>query len=237
MISVIIPTLNEALRLPALLERIASEPISAEVIVVDGGSTDGTPEIARQWTKHVFHSPPGRGQQLRLGADVSHGDILLFLHADSALANGCLVRLRETLDREPSIVGGNFRLVFDGADGFSRWLTHFYAWLRRHSIYYGDSGVFIRRSAYDAIGGIRPVSLMEDYDLVRRLEAFGRTSCIEEPPLGTSSRRFIGRHPVLIVLGWLWIHALFHLRVPPQYLALLYDSMRRRGSNQGEAQE
>jgi hypothetical protein len=74
---------------------------------------------------------------------------------------------------------------------------------------------------------MRPVALMEDYDFTRRLERYGPTCCIEDPPVVTSSRRFRGRRPVAIVWGWLNIHALYHLGVSPDRLARLYDSQRR----------
>ena len=80
----------------------------------------------------------------------------------------------------------------------------------------------------DRLGGLRPLALMEDYDLVRRLERAGPTLCIADPPLVTSSRRFHGRGRAAIVAGWLRIHALYHLRLPDRLLARLYDSERRR---------
>ena len=87
---------------------------------------------------------------------------------------------------------------FDGDTAFSRWLTGFCAWIRLLGFYYGDSGIFVRRSVYEALGGFRPLPVIEDWDFVRRLDGFGRTSCIEDPPLVTSSRRFEGRHPLEI---------------------------------------
>jgi hypothetical protein len=81
--------------------------------------------------------------------------------------------LERLLREQPEVVGGNFRLLFEGKDGFSRWLTGFYALIRRLGFYYGDSGIFVRRAALDAIGGVRPIALMEDYDLVRRLRRAG----------------------------------------------------------------
>ena len=146
-----------------------------------------------------------------------------FLHADCRFPRGGLSRIKETLSASPRVVGGNFRLVFDGNDGFSRWLTDFCAWFRGRGLYYGDSGVFVRRQVYDAIGGVRPIALMEDFDFTRRLERFGPTRCIEHPPLITSSRRFEGRHPLRIVSGWLKVHALYYLSVPPARLARIYD--------------
>jgi rSAM/selenodomain-associated transferase 2 len=228
MISVVIPTLNEAARLPRLLGRLAAEPAPHEVIVVDGASDDATVFAAHEAEARVLFAGPGRGQQLAAGADAATGDILLFLHADSRFPAGGLARIEGTLARHPDCPGGNFRLVFDGDTPFSRWLTGFYAWIRAHGLYYGDSGVFVRRRIYDEIGGMRPIAVMEDYDFTRRLERRGRTCTIEEPPLVTSSRRFEGRPPFAIVLGWLEIHALYHLGVPPGLLARRYEAQRRR---------
>jgi hypothetical protein len=98
----------------------------------------------------------------------------------------------------PKIIGGNFRLIFDGDTPFSRWLTEFYAWIRSVGLYYCDSGIFVRRSVYEDLGGFRPISVMEDLEFVSRLERFGWTCCIKDPPLITSSRRFERRHPLKI---------------------------------------
>ena len=126
--------------------------------------------------------------------------------------------------RPPKIIGGNFRLVFDGDTFFSRWLTRFYARLRSIGLYYGDPGIFVRRSVYEALGGFRPIPLMEDLDFVRRLERFGRTCCIADPPLITSSRRFDRRYPLEIFLGWVRLHVLFWLGASPDWLAELYKT-------------
>jgi hypothetical protein len=109
-----------------------------------------------------------------------------------------------------------------------RWLEGFYAWLRSHGLYYGDSGIFLWCDCYRRLGGFRPIPVMEDYDLVQRMEAAGPTVCVQQPPLMTSSRRFHGRHPLAIFLGWVWIHLLFSLGVAPSRLARLYDNERRR---------
>ncbi len=222
MISVIIPTLDEARRLPALLRALAAEDAAAEVVVADGGSGDGTPRLAAALGARFVAAPQGRGAQLRAGADAARGDVLLFLHADSRFPAGGLARIREALDAAPHAVGGNFRLVFDGGTSFDRRLTRFYNWMRCRGLYYGDSGIFVRRSAYDAIGGYRPYAVMEDYDFVARLERFGETIRVDEPPLVTSSRKFRGRRSHRIVAGWLVLHALYHLGVPPERLARMY---------------
>lgn len=227
-ISVVIPTLNEAPRLPGLLRQLRTQAIEIEIILVDGGSSDDTVARARALNIRTIQSPSGRGQQLATGAAAATGEILLFLHADSQLQDGALRRVLKALASDPNIVGGNFRLLFDGGDGFSLWLDGFYRWIRSHGFYYGDSAVFVRRAVYDALGGIRPIALMEDYDFIRRMERHGRTCCIENPPLLTSSRRFRGRHPAAIVYEWLKIHLLFHLGVSPNRLARMYNSKRRR---------
>ncbi len=80
----------------------------------------------------------------------------------------------------------------------------------------------MRRAVYDAIGGMRDFAVMEDYDFTRRLEAAGPSVCIDDPPLVTSSRKFRGRRALVIVWGWLWLHALFHLGIAPELLARMY---------------
>jgi rSAM/selenodomain-associated transferase 2 len=234
-ISVIIPTLNEAHRLPALLARLRADAAEIEIIIVDGGSTDGTRDVAATAGARVIASARGRGQQLHAGAAAATGEILWFLHADTTYPTGGLRRIEEVLSRDSTVIGGNFRLLFDGQDRFSRWLDGFYQWIRKHGVYYGDSAVFVRRSAYRDLGGIRPIALMEDFDFNRRMETAGRTSCIADPPLVTSSRRFAGRRPAAIVWGWLKIHLLFYLGVSPDRLARLYNSQRRRGTTDATA--
>tara|TARA_B100000676_G_C17983381_1_gene790415 strand:+ start:60 stop:749 length:690 start_codon:yes stop_codon:yes gene_type:complete len=228
LISVIIPTLNEEGRIGALLNALARETVPYEVVLVDGGSEDKTTNEAAAAGAVVLSASGGRGAQLVAGVNAAKGDIILFLHADSRFPEGGLTRISKSMADDERLCGGNFRLLFDGDDPFSRWLDGFYVWLRSPGFYYGDSGIFVRRDVYDTMGGIRPIALMEDYDFVRRLEAHGKTCCIEEPPLRTSSRRFEGRRPAAIVFGWFLIHGLFHLGVSPERLARIYNSTRRR---------
>ena len=226
-LSVIIATLNEAPRIGATIAAVRCADPTAEIIVVDGGSDDDTQDAARIAGTRVVPAPKGRGIQLAAGAVVASGDVLVFLHADMHLPAGAADALRQAL-HDPHVIGGNFRVIFDDRTRFAEWLTGFYAWFRGKGLYYGDSVMFLRRSVYHALGGFRPLALMEDYDLSRRMERRGGTVCIMEPPVVTSARRFEGRWPVAIFCQWLLMHALFYARVPSRRLALLYDSERRR---------
>lgn len=223
MISVIVPTLDEAEALPKLLRALAAQGEAHELIVADGGSRDDTVALARAAGARVVAAPRGRGTQLAAGAAAARGDVLWFLHADTVPPYAAIRALAHALGRR-EVVGGNFRLCFDGATRFDRFMTRFYAVIRRLGLYYGDSGIFVRREIYHAIGGMRPLALMEDYDFVRRLRRAGTTICVRFPPLVTSSRRFAGRSPLAIVSGWLAIHALFALGVRAEVLARVYRS-------------
>jgi glycosyltransferase involved in cell wall biosynthesis len=229
LVSVVIPTLNEAPRIGPLLAALRADSWPLEVIVTDGGSEDGTPGAARAaGAARVVSAPRGRGAQLAAGLALARGDAVLMLHADTRPRRGIVTAVGTALAAAPEAVGGNFRLLFDGGTGFDAWLGGFYAFIRRRGLFYGDSGIFARRAALEAVGGVRPIALMEDYDLVRRLRAAGPLLCIGDPPLVTSSRRFAGRHPARIVAGWAWLHARHLLGADAGRLARAYDSERRR---------
>jgi rSAM/selenodomain-associated transferase 2/rSAM/selenodomain-associated transferase 1 len=226
LVSVVVPVLNEASALPALLDRLASLAGRIEVVVVDGGSDDGTAEVAAQHPSAplVCSTELGRSRQMNHGASESSGEILVFLHADTLLPDDAYDRIVEAL-REPSVQGGNFALRFDGDDRFSRVLGRWYAAQRRGGIYYGDSAVFVRREVFDHLGGYRPLAIMEDYDFVRRLEKRGRTVCLPGPAV-TSARRWRALGVWRTVLSWVVIRWLFLVGVPPKRLARLYRPAR-----------
>jgi hypothetical protein len=118
----------------------------------------------------LIECAPGRGNQLFQGAAAATDDILFFLHADTNLPIGALAAILKELGTHPDTGGGNFRLLFDGDTKFDRWPIGFYRWIRSRGDYYGDYGIFVHRSVYQAIGPIRAIPLMEDYDFTRRLE-------------------------------------------------------------------
>lgn len=224
-LSIIMPVLNEAAHLPETLALPDLQANGIEILVVDGGSEDNTRAIARRAGARVLSAPRGRGQQLQAGAQAARGDILLFLHADTRLRPGAIAALLRAM-ADPQVIGGNYRLLFDGGRAFDRWLIRFYAWLRDRGFYYGDSAIFVRRDLYHAIGGIRAIPIMEDICFVRRLENSGRTVSIQDPPAITSSRRFENRSPVMIVSQWIIMHLLFKLGLSPRLLARYYRATR-----------
>lgn len=224
-VAIVVPALDEARRIGALVGALAREEGPIDIVVADGGSTDGTAAEAAAAGARVVSAPRGRGQQLARGIAEARGEIVWMVHADTQVPEGAVAAIRRAL-ADPAAIGGNFRLEFDGGTDFARWLTGFYAWFRRRGLYYGDSGIFVRRPALDRLGGIRPIALMEDFDLGRRMERAGPTVCVETPALVTSSRRFQGRRPAAIVAEWVLVHALWYLGASPALLARVYRSTR-----------
>ncbi len=194
MISVIIPTLNEAEHLlPALLSVKGS--VNVETIIVDGGSTDGTPEIAERAGFRVFSSPPGRARQMNTGAALASGTILLFLHADTRLPERFARLVHQVFDRPKSIgrlepVAGAFRLRIDGDRRALRWIE-LGVNLRSRLFHfpYGDQALFLKAHTFHHLGGFADLPVMEDFELVRRLRKLGRITILPSSVV-TSARRW-----------------------------------------------
>jgi rSAM/selenodomain-associated transferase 2 len=225
LISIIIPTLDEATTISATLGALGSLRGALEVIVVDGGSRDGTCERARAAGARVVTSARGRGAQLHAGAGVARGDALWFLHADTLPPADAVERITAALARDARTVGGNFALRFDGAESAARFLTWLYPRLRRLGLAYGDSGFFVRRAVYEQIGGFQAFPIFEDLDLLRRLRRRGRFVHLDAE-LVTSARRFAGRSFALTFARWSILQGLYWLGVHPRTLARLYAPVR-----------
>lgn len=225
LVSVIVPTLDEERALPTLLDHLAALTGRFEVIVADGGSSDGTLARARahRLAPQVVVTRGGRAHQLNAAASTARGDLLLFLHADSRLPADAYSSLAsESRDR---VAGGNFALRFEGDDLFARALTGVYALQRRLGYFYGDSSIRVRTEAFAAIGGFRAIPVMEDYDFARRLARHGRVATVPGPAL-TSSRRWRQLGIARTVLAWTTIRWLYLLGVPPERLTGLYRPAR-----------
>jgi rSAM/selenodomain-associated transferase 2 len=224
-LSVVIPTWNEEQALPATLDALARLKPRPEIIVVDGGSSDRTIEVARQREARVVGSVRGRGTQLQAGARIAKGRVLWFLHADTQAPEDATASIEEAL-RQPAVAGGNFRLVFSGASQSARVMTRIYPHLRRLGLVYGDSGIFVRREVYDLLGGFQPYPLFEDLDFVRRLRKQGRFVHLNAS-LVTSSRRFEGRNFAVTFLRWTALQSFYWMGVSPRVLARFYEPVRK----------
>ena len=166
MLSVVIPTLNAAADLPATLERMGS---ADEIVVVDGGSADDSAAIAERFGARLVRSPTGRGVQLRAGADAARGDWLLFLHADTLPGHGWREAVAAHIAAVPD-KAACFRFRLADRAWQARWVERAVAArVRLLSLPYGDQGLLVSRALYDEVGGYRPLPLMEDVDLVRRI--------------------------------------------------------------------
>jgi len=225
LVSIVVPQLDEAAALPGLLDHLAELHGRFEVVVADGGSTDGSVDLARAHPLRpqvvVAH---GRANQLNAGAGAARGDALVFLHADTRLPHDAYASVCGAL-REFQVVGGNFALRFGGDDRFSRVLGAWYAAQRRLGVYYGDSAIWVRRGTFDALGGYRDLAIMDDYDFVRRLERRGRTACLPGPAV-TSARRWQRIGLSRTIASWVVIRWMYLAGVPAARLAGLYRHVR-----------
>jgi len=187
-IAVVIPTLDEAEQVVGAIESAAAPEVA--VAVVDGGSRDGTPRRAAAAGARVIASGPGRARQLQTGVRETHGDAVVFLHADTRLPPGFADALRAAL-ADPRVVGGAFRLRFDER----RLRLRVIEWGARLRVAlfrlpYGDQALFVRRSALEGIGGVPQAPIMEDLDLVKALRRRGRIASLRLPAT-TSARRYL----------------------------------------------
>jgi rSAM/selenodomain-associated transferase 2 len=186
-LTVVIPALDEADQITGAIA--SARAPGTEIIVVDGGSRDATPERAAEAGARVVKSAPGRARQLAAGANLARGDTILFLHADTRLPPAWDASVRAAL-ADPGVVGGAFRLRFEQRSPALRlieWGARLRVALLRMP--YGDQALFMRRSVLTEVGGVPQAPIMEDLDLVRELKRRGRLACLR-PAVTTSARRY-----------------------------------------------
>ncbi len=224
--SIVVPALDESRGIAATLAALAPLRASgAEVIVVDGGSRDATREIAAALCDRVLSAPRGRAAQMNAGARASRGEILVFLHADTRLPGGALEAIEVAL-ADPRRAWGRFDVRIDGRG----WLLPVVAALmnlrsRLTGIATGDQAIFVRRAAFERVGGFPSIPLMEDVAISSALKKLSRPACLAER-VATSGRRWESRG-VLATVALMWrLRFAYALGADPHRLARRYDARR-----------
>lgn len=220
-LSIVLPVLNEAPEIVAVLQALA--PLrtgGAEVIVVDGGSTDRSAELARPRADRVLAAPRGRASQMNAGAAAARGGVLLFLHADTRLPEGADRLIGQAIDA--GRLWGRFDVHIEGR---SAWLPLVAAMMNRRSrltgIATGDQAVFVAREAFAAVSGFPDIPLMEDIELSRRLRRIGRPACLAAR-VTTSGRRWEAHGVWRTILRMWWLRLRYSLGADPRHLAVAY---------------
>jgi len=212
-ISLIVPVVNEEKTLPQFLHHVRAVVPACEIVVVDGGSDDGSFEIARELADKAIQSSKGRGAQMNAGARLAGGDVFWFVHVDSIVA-GSSVRAIEQALANPKIVGGCFRLRIDSP----RWIYRVRdaignGLVALRGVPLGDRGFFCRRDAFVSINGYPEIPLLEDAEFYLKLKKCGLVRQLHET-IRTSARRYEALGPWATVCFYGFIMTLYVLWIP-----------------------
>lgn len=220
-VSIVVPVLNEAAVIEHALVRLRRDFPTCELLVVDGGSSDGTAALAARHAR-VLAAPHGRARQMNAGAAATHGDVLWFIHADTEIDATALGQMRHALADE-RVVGGGLSLRFDqrspSLDFLARAST---ARAKRLHHIFGDQALFVRRSVFDALGGFPDLPLMEDLELSRRLHRLGRTVVITATSTA-SARRLTAHGTVRMIVFMQYLKLRYLIGADAERLNLRYQ--------------
>jgi rSAM/selenodomain-associated transferase 2 len=221
-LSIILPVLDEGERIAGALDRLADlRALGVEVIVVDGGSRDATVQRARMRADHVISGPRGRAPQMNAGAAKASGDVLLFLHADTRLPDDADHLVLDGLARSER-AWGRFDVRIEGAHSLLSMIAGaMNIRSRLTGIATGDQAIFVRRKAFDAVGGFPAIPLMEDIALSKRLKRISRPLCLHECVV-TSGRRWEANGVLPTVLLMWRLRLAFFFGADPKQLARRY---------------
>ena len=231
-ITVVIPTLDEATALPVTLSHTQTLGFD-HIIIVDGGSTDGTTNFLRQLSPSSSTTPditvlmtdPGRAHQMNSGAKIAQSDLLLFLHADTLLPTTAKQAIERAFTH-PQIIGGRFNVRFERDHGWAWVISRMMNLRSRWSgISTGDQAIFVRKSSFDSVGGFKNIPLMEDIDFTRRLKAIGNMVALSER-VQTSFRRWEQCGPLKTILLMWALRLLFWVGTSPETLSHWYRRIR-----------
>jgi len=224
-LSIIVPMLNERASIGATLTALRVGAPGAEIIVVDGGSHDGSPNAAGQLCDLLIETPRGRAIQLNSGAVKASGQVLAFVHADTIVPKTFAADIENAM-RDPAIVGGRFDLVLDATALPYRligWLISLRSRLSRTGT--GDQAIFVRREVFERLGGFPQIEICEDLDFTRRLKREGAVACLRSRVI-TSARRW-QRAGLIRTVARMWAIRLSYLAgVSPARLRRWYADVR-----------
>jgi rSAM/selenodomain-associated transferase 2 len=227
LLSLILPVLNEATTVVAQLTKLqVLRARGAELLVVDGGSNDGTAALAAAGADRLLDAPRGRALQMNAGARASRGEVLLFVHADTTLPPDADALIGAAI--AGGAVWGRFDVSIDGRHPLLPLVAAMMNWRSRWTgIATGDQAMFVRRDAFLAVGAFPEVALMEDIALSRRLKAVARPACLRAR-VRTSGRRW-EKHGVLRTIVLMWrLRASYFFGADPQQLAVRYGYSPRQ---------
>jgi len=221
-ISIIVPVLNEAVLIRQFLRELKKRVPEAEILVVDGTSSDQTAGSAAPLCDRVVQTTAGRARQMNAGARAAQGDVLWFLHADATVPPTAADEIARVLS-DPDVAGGFFRIRIPRPSLIYRvsdCLAHYAGLL--FGIRYGDHGFFCRRETFEKIGGFPEVALMEDADFFRKLRRAGKI-CVIPEPIAIEPRRYEQIGPGRLTLVFALMSVLYFLRAPRHWLQWIYD--------------
>ena len=225
-LTVVVPVLNEAKRTSELLDHLNA--LECDVVIVDGGSTDGTYETLHTGAGprvRVLQAGRGRALQMNAGAGAAGTPFLLFLHADTLLPENA-VSLVATALKDNTSPWGRFDVGFDTAKPVLNMVAWFMNWRSALSgICTGDQGIFTTASAFASVGGFKEIPLMEDIELSKRLKRMGRPIRLRSRVV-TAARRWQRDGPLRTILSMWWLRFRYWLGASPEALARSYTHAR-----------
>ena len=240
LISIIIITLNEIENLEKTITavRLAAQynldhPIPIELIVSDGGSKDGTIEVAQKLADKVVIGQPNRSNQLNKGAEIAQGDVLLFLHADTLLPENAFIWIMQNL-KDPAKIGGGFKKNWNWnpnlkRSSFLKFINYFWEgmgnWLvRLLKSFPGDNAIFVRKQIFEDLNGFKSLWICEDFDFSHRLKKFGKRKIVYIPSaVLTSTRRFEKYGFTRIIMIWFFIYWLWRFGMTQDRLRVRFN--------------